>query len=379
MRIVFVSTRSDVIGGSNVHIRDLAVKARSAGHEVFVLGGGEGPFAADVRRNGLPYVPIRHLDRAIRPLRDAAALLGLRAAFRRLRPDLISLHTAKAGLLGRLAGLGCGVPVLYTPHGWTFTVGVPYLEARLYALIERLAAPLASRIINVCEFEQSIALERGVGGRHRHVVVHNGMPAVDERSLATPDETPPTIVMVARFDVPKDHGTLLRALAGCADLEWRLRLVGDGPLAASVRSSADALGIADRIEFLGARCDVAAQLAQCQIFVLATRWEGFPRSILEAMRAGLPVVASDVGGVREAVIDGETGFVVRSMDVRALGKALRVLVRDASLRNVMGQAGRRAFESQFTFERMAARTFEVYEDVLGEFSAGWYDYRSRVP
>lgn len=364
MRIVFVSTRSDVIGGSNVHIRDLALAARSVGHEVFVLGGGRGPFAADVEEHGLPYIAIDRLVRAIRPHHDVAALLAMRAAFRRLRPDLISLHTAKAGLIGRIAALGTPAPVLYTPHGWTFTVGMPPAEARVYALIERIAAPLASRIINVCAFEEAIALQRRVGRRHQHVVVHNGMPDLGDRYRASAGSAPPTIVMVARFEPPKDHATVLAALARCHDLEWRLRLIGDGPAMAAVRATADELGLTPRIEFLGARNDIAALLSECQLFVLASRWEGFPRSILEAMRAGLPVIASDVGGVRESVSDGETGFVVPPQDDAALVTALRSLLEDAALRIAMGKAGRRAFERHFTFDRMAVRTFAVYAEVL---------------
>lgn len=365
MRIAFVSTRSDVIGGSNVHIRDLALAARAVGHEVFVLGGGRGTFADDVEAHGLPYVEIAGLGRAIRPHRDAVALRALRAAFRRVRPDLISLHTAKAGLIGRIAALGIRVPVLYTPHGWTFTVGMPPAEARVYALIERLAAPLASRIINVCAFEEAIALQRRVGRRHQHVVVHNGMPDLGDRHRASAGSAPPTIVMVARFEPPKDHATVLAALARCHDLDWRLRLIGDGPAMATVRATAEELGLASRVEFLGARNDVAALLSECQLFVLASRWEGFPRSILEAMRAGLPVITSDVGGVREAVLDGATGFVVPPQDDAALATVLRDLLEDAALRSAMGTAGRRAFERHFTFERMAARTFEVYAEVLG--------------
>jgi hypothetical protein len=123
MRIVFVSTRSDAVGGSNVHIRDLGRALQARGDDVLVLGGGDGAWAADVRGHGLCYRPLRYMARPIRPHVDVAALLELRAALRRARPDLVSLHTAKAGVLGRLAAVGLGVPVIYTPHGWTFTRG----------------------------------------------------------------------------------------------------------------------------------------------------------------------------------------------------------------------------------------------------------------
>ena len=118
------------------------------------------------------------------------------------------------------------------------------------------------------------------------------------------------LTMVARFEPQKDHPSLLKALARLRNHAWRLELIGEGPLLERTRDLARSLGIADRVEFLGQRSDVAERLATSQVYVLSSNWEGFPRSILEAMRAGLPVVASDVAGVSEAVVDGVTGYVV---------------------------------------------------------------------
>lgn len=366
MRITYVSTRSDVVGGSNVHIRDLAVAMRARGHDARVLGGGDGPFADDVRRHGVPYVALHHLIRAVRPLREIRAVAELRAALGALRPDLVSLHTAKAGFVGRLATVGMGVPIVYTPHGWTFTPGVPPRAARVYAALERVAAPRAGRIVNVCAFEQEIALARRVGRPSQHVVVHNGMPDVDAALRSDPSRSPPALVMVARFDEPKDHAVLLDALARCPDLPWTLRLVGDGPWQGAVERRVAELGLIERVTFLGARTDVAEILGGAQAFVLTTRWEGFPRSILEAMRAGLPVVASGVGGVHEAVAAGVNGYVVPPASVAPLAERLRLVLGDPDLRARLGAAGRKRFEERFTFETMFQATLAVYAQLVPE-------------
>src|SRR5690554_7167143 len=126
----------------------MSIALLERGHEVLVLGGQEGVFADDVRAHGINYVPLEFMVREITPLTDLRGCFELRAHLRRFRPDLLSLHTAKAGVLGRFAGIGLGAPVLYTPHGWTFAEGVPKRSAALYSLVERLLAPLASRIIN---------------------------------------------------------------------------------------------------------------------------------------------------------------------------------------------------------------------------------------
>lgn len=364
MRIAYVSTRSDTIGGSNVHIRDLALALRSRGHDVLVIGGGAGPWADEIRASGLTYRSVRRMQREIHPIRDAAAVIDVRKALRAFRPDLVSLHTAKAGVVGRVAALGLRLPVVYTPHGWTFTTGIPSASAARYAALERLVAPLAARIVNVCAFEREIAVDRRVGRPEQHAVVPNGMPDVAPDLRATPERQPPRLVMVARFEEPKDHALLLSALVSLEALPWELQFVGSGPLEGAVLHACHEHGLDERVVFLGARRDVADILADAQAFVLCTRWEGFPRSILEAMRAGLPVVASAVGGVREAVIEGVTGRVVPPGDVAALTDALGAVLGDPTRRASMGRAGRARYEAEFTFDQMLERTLGVYRAVV---------------
>jgi glycosyltransferase involved in cell wall biosynthesis len=171
--------------------------------------------------------------------------------------------------------------------------------------------------------------------------------------------------MVARLSRWKDQPTLLHALADLKDLDWQLELVGDGPLRGQLEELTQSLGLTSRVTFLGFRRDVAERLAAAQVFLLLSKWEGFPRSILEAMRAGLPVVASDVGGVQESVVDGTTGFVIPRGDAVRLRECLRKLITSSELRVRMGEAGRARYEEKFTFDRLVERTTKVYEAVLG--------------
>jgi glycosyltransferase involved in cell wall biosynthesis len=172
--------------------------------------------------------------------------------------------------------------------------------------------------------------------------------------------------MVARFGEQKDHRTLLRALAGLTDHAWELDLIGDGPLLGATQALAGELGLASRVRFLGQRADVEQLLAGTQAALLVTNWEGFPLSILEAMRAGLPVVASNVAGIAESVRDDESGFLVPQGDVEVLRDRIRRLLVDASLRVRLGRAGRARFEECFTLPTFVRKTLAVYEDVLRE-------------
>jgi glycosyltransferase involved in cell wall biosynthesis len=172
------------------------------------------------------------------------------------------------------------------------------------------------------------------------------------------------MLMVARFAPQKDHDTLFRALAEVLDLEWELDLVGTGPDEETVRRRADQLGLSGRIRFLGMREDVPELVAASQVYLLISHWEGFPRSILEALRAGLPVVATDVGGVREAVLDGVTGFLAPENDDALLATRLRTLLSEPALRARMGAASRSHYEAHFTFDRLVEEALAVYESVL---------------
>jgi glycosyltransferase involved in cell wall biosynthesis len=314
---------------------------------------------------GIRYVEVPGLERELDPLRDVAALARLRAAVRDFGPDLLSTHCAKAGVLGRLAARTLRIPALFTAHGWSFGDGVPGFRRRLYRWLERAAAPLGDRIIVVCDGDRQVAIGERVASARKLRLVYNGMPDSDLR--AQPGSEPVRLIMIARACEQKDYHTLIRALSELRDLKWHLDQVGDGPLLDDVRSTARELGLSERITFLGLREDVAPLLARSHIYLLISKWEGFPRSILEAMRAGLPVIASDVGGVREAVVDGETGFLVRRSDVAGLADRIRRLIESSAQRVEFGNAGRERYAERFTFERMLDETLAVYREVLGPF------------
>lgn len=368
MRIVYLVTRSDDVGGAQVHVRDLAAAMRRHGHEVWVLAGGGGTFARALPGWGVEYVTLRHLTAPIHPWHDLRAFAELRAALERIRPDLLSTHSTKAGILGRMAGWRLGIPTVFTAHGWAFTPGVPRWKAGLYRPFERLAAPLARRIITVSEFDRELAIRERVADPERLVAIHNGMPDIPAALRADPGAAPARLAMIARFEPQKDHATLIQALAGLPDLPWTLDLIGDGPLLPAVTRSCEEHGLAARIHFRGAVEDVTPLLARAQVYLLISRWEGFPRSILEAMRAGLPVVASAVGGVPEAVEEGKTGYVVPRGDAALLRDRVRRLVSDSALRAKLGASGRAAYEARFTFDRMVERTTAVYGQVLEQRS-----------
>ena len=364
MRIVFVLTRSDYLSGPQVHLRDLGSALTAKGHQVRIAAGGTGPFSEELERVGLAYTPLRRMAVPIRPCTDLRGIFEIVSLLRREKPDLVSVHSSKAGVLGRIAARICGVPVIHTAHGWAFTDAVP--GAGRYHVAERLAAPLARKIITVCERDRKLALETGVGTESQLVTIHNGMTDVDPALRADPSISPPRLVMVSRLAEQKDHATLFHALAKLRNKDWELDLAGDGPLRAELEQLAHDLDIAKRVHFLGARSDVAEILARSQLFLLISNYEGFPRSILEAMRAGLPVIASDVAGVHESVVHDRNGLLTPRGDAEVLSQRIETMLDAPERRAAMGREGRELYERSFTFEALFEKTCRVYSEILGE-------------
>jgi glycosyltransferase involved in cell wall biosynthesis len=347
-------------------VRDLAISLVESGSCATVLVGGSGEAVEEFERNGIEYRSIPHLRRGLNPLRDCLAIGEIVQALRETAPDVVHTHTAKAGCLGRIASRIVGVPALFTPHGWAISDRVSSVGGPVFRIAERLAAPFTSAIINVCEAERELALHHKIAHPSKLAVIHNGVRDIPAGLLADARKQPPRLAMVARFEAPKDHSTLLHALAPLRSERWDLEFIGCGPGENSVRSLVQQLGLIDRVHFSGTASNVAEFLANAQIFVLTSRSEGLPYSILEAMRAGLPVVASAVGGVAEAVAHGETGFLVPKNDPTALTQILARLIAVPQLRSRLGCAGRRRYELLFTFEGMSDKTLALYGEVLGK-------------
>lgn len=365
MNILFVITRADAIGGAQVHVKDLAITLQQEQHKVLVLTGQKGVYNDDLRQAGIESVPCESLQRKINPVADGKSFRYILHIINLFKPDLIAAHSSKAGILGRLASKITKVPCVFTAHGWSFTPGIPEPNRTIFCWIERLIAPLTEKVICVSEYDRQIGLKAGINPQQL-LTVHNGMKDVSSSLRAEPALSKPIkVAMVARFDRQKDQATLIRAFQ---NLDAELVLVGDGPSLVTIRQLVDRLGIRDKVKFLGFRQDIAKILADVQIFTLISHWEGLPCTIIEAMRAGLPVVASDVGGIKEIVINNETGYLVSRGNVQELRQKLTYLLNNEQVRVSMGKLARQKYESQLTFEHMYDQTLAAYQELVAEKS-----------
>ena len=360
MKILYLITLAE-LGGGQTHVLDL-IRGFRHHCEIEVAAGEDGFLLKEARKLGIVCHVLPNLVWAIHPAKDARALRDIIRLLRYTRPDILHAHTSKAGILGRFAARIANVPAVFTAHTWCFAEGTSWKWKLLGTPCERLAAMAGGMIINVSRANREIALRHGIAPPERLVTVHNGIPDIPPGNCGC-DGGIPNILMVARFAEQKDHSTLLEAAAG-VKLPFRLQFVGSGPTLPLMEHKVEKLGLRDRVEFLGLRSDVPDLLQKASIFALPTNWEGFPISILEAMRAGLPVITSDVAGIREAVVDGLNGFVIKRGDSTGFARALETLLWDEKLRRDFGRNSRRMFEQHFTDEQMLRKTFEIYRQVV---------------
>jgi glycosyltransferase involved in cell wall biosynthesis len=350
------------VGGAQSYVASL-LPALAERYEVVLAAHGEGPLRDAATRAGVRFVPLRHVRRPIRPWRDVAGLVELRRLLLRERPQILHASSSKAGVLGRLAGAATRVPIrLFTVHGWAFSAysGLP---SRLYRLVDRLMAPLTTVTICVSERELADGVEAGACDVTQSVVIRNAVD-VSAFSRSLHDRATPRLITVGRLKAPKDFLTLVRACSSLSEGSFEALIAGEGPDRPAVEAEILELELEGRVQLMGERFDVPALLADSDVFVLSSRSEGLPMAVLEAMAAGIPVVASNVGGVAELVVDGETGVLVPPGDVEALGAALRRLVVDRQLRRRLGAAGRARAEALFDLHDFRQAHVRLYEEQL---------------
>ena len=362
-RILYV-TRA-VEGGAYEHVANLSKGALDAGHEVAICG----PLAARADDLAAEVIPVE-MVRPLSPRRDVRAVFDLARVFRRFRPDLIHSHDSKGGAIARVARFAApAAPLVHTAHGYAFAgYFTSSRERATYRLIERVLSPLTTCILCVCDAEADLAST--ICPRRKIRVVHNGVDAPDSpeprESLARLRESGPLICVVSGLRPGKGIDTLIDALTGvlAGFPQAKLVIAGDGEDRERLRVQAERLGVLDSISMIGDVEDVYGVLAATDLFVLPSWAESFPYSMLEAMAAGLPIVATDVGGVKEAIEDSVTGLLVSPRRAEPLSNAISQLLGDPATASRLGSAAAARQRERFSLDRMIERTLAVYDDLL---------------
>ena len=361
------------LGGGPAHVRDLCAGLPPGEFEVTVAG----PRAAGDGEAGLPALEVA-TDRLAFPPGPLARVVGI---VRRRRIDVVHSHGKGAGLYGRLAARWAGAAAVHTFHGLHHE-GYGRAGGAAYLALERALARLTHTVIHVSRSQAAEAAALGLAPAGRARVVVNGIDAARVRALARDAAITRAALglpagarvvgTVARLDRVKALDVLLAGVARLARgvPDAVLLVVGDGPEGAALRARAAALGLGPRVIWAGALPDAARCLPALDVWASASRREGLPLGLLEAMACALPVVATRVPGHVDAVEDEATGLLVPADDPEALAQALTRVLADPARARAMGEAGRDRVDREFSAARMAEETAAVYQAAARRIPAG---------
>lgn len=368
MRVLFLST-SMGMGGADQQLLSAAQELRSRGREVLIVSLTPlGPMGLEARGLGIPTESLGMR----RGFPDPRGLLRLVKIVRGWRPDVLHSHMVHANLMARVLRLCVGVPVLVS------TIHNIYEGGPLWMAAYRLTNRLVDHMTIVSQAAADRFVNEGIVPRQLLSVVPNGLNV--DRFLHGPADARESLrrsmglehqfvwLAVGRFQPAKDHLNMLNGFAKVRDRhpQSALLLAGHGPLEADTQALARALGLATEVRFLGVRQDVPALMSAADGYVMSSAWEGMPIVLLEAAAAGLPIVATLVGGNHEVVRDEESGFLVPPGDSEALSLAmLRLMSLSESQRRSMGARGREYVQAHYGLTRVVERWEELYREVLG--------------
>ena len=364
LNIVYIITRSDVLGGASVHLLDLAKGMINQGHQVHILVGGTGTFTDELKKNNINFNSLKHLKREISLVHDLLGFWEIKKYLKQLNPDIVHCHSSKAGLLGRLVAKSLNLPVVFTAHGWAFTEGISSKKQKIYSSLERFLAKASDHIITVSEYDRQHGFKYDVGSPEIVETIHNGVPDIKIPNYIKNFDPIVKLIMVARFEDPKNQYFLIQALCKLPlQLNWKIDFLGEGPNLQKCKNLVNKNNLGNKVIFHGQSIKVKEFLNDADIFILISNYEGFPLTILEAMSVGLPIIASDVGGVKESV-QSTNGYLIPRGDLNTLVESLKDLIVDKNLRQQIGQGSRELYENLFSFNIMLKKTLNVYNTVL---------------
>lgn len=342
-----------------------------------ILLCGRGAFLdREASTNEFPVFFVNTLVRPIRPLQDLFAVFEMMLILRREKPDVVHTHSSKAGILGRWAAWLAGVPVIvHTYHGFGFTAEQKWLTRRIYVFLEKLTAPLSTALITVSKSNRTEARALGIGRPAQYHLIRSGVSLGLYRSLARRPNAPEGIALkpehrlITTIGPFKPQKNLMDFVAAAAIVHERAPLarfliVGDGAQRSDLENLIRQKGLTDIVILAGWRRDVPAILMRTFAFVMTSLWEGLPRSLVEAMAAGLPSVCNAVDGVKDILMDGENGYLIPPKRPEQTAQKILYLLDNPEAAIQMGRRARESVDKEFDIDHMVWQQENLYEQLL---------------
>lgn len=365
MKILYIITKSE-LGGAQSHLLDVASFFFQKHNEVRVITGEQGWLTEKLEAQKVPVEILPDLENTYNPFKLVALIIKLRKSLKRLSPEIVHSHSSIAGLIARFSVIGTKIISVFTMHGCPFSDAYSFKHRALSILSEYILSLITkSYVIYVSNYDRALSHRWNVAPKDSQLekVIYNG---IDNLEVNAREEVrlPIKVVMVARFAHPKDHETVIQAARILRDEPFVFYFIGDGPLLLRCQELVRKLQLTGKVKFLGAIPDAKYKLKDYDVFLLSSKAEGLPISILEAMSSGLPVIASSVGGIPELIKEGFNGFLFDRGSHQMLAESLLKL-KSTELRQNIGNASKTFFLKSFTKKQMFESLEHLYLQARG--------------
>ena len=397
--ILYLITQSE-FGGAQKYILDLSLGLKEEFNIYIGLGeqGENGEFAQRLMENNIEYYILKHLKREISPINDFFVIFEIIKLIKKTKPDIIHLNSSKISILGSIAatlirifvirgiripplykgGVGGFIRIIYTVHGWVFNEPLAAWKKSFYFWAEKLTALLKNRIICISRLDYNIAKNQLKIKEEKLSLIYHGIKQINFLSR---EEAREKLFLISKLQFPISNfliGTianfyktkgleyLIESIRIIKDelrvtsYELRVIIIGEGEERKNLEDLISQLNLKSHVFLVGNIKNAAEFLPAFDIYVSSSVKEGFPYSILEAMSAGLPIVATKVGGVPEMISDGENGLLAEPANPEELAKRIKILVEDKNLRKILGEQAKKNIDEKFRIEKMIEKIKEVY-------------------
>jgi glycosyltransferase involved in cell wall biosynthesis len=365
MKILYIVTQAD-LGGAQ---RSVLLLAAHFNGEI-ASGIEKSELFNEAQKKNIPTHKIKFLKRGIRPISDFLAFWEIYLLIKKLRPDIVHLNSSKAGFLGSLAGKLAGAKVIFTARGFVFNEPRNRLFKLFFITLEKIASIFRDQIITVSKFDEASALKFKLINPQKVTTIHNAIPSIEFLDRKTArlnlgiNEDKFIVGTIANFYSTKGLDVLIDTVAKLSPEilnKIQIVLIGSGPQEKKLKLLTTTYNLEPFFIFAGQIPNASSYLKALDIFVLPSRKEGFPLVLLEAMQAGLPIIATDVGGNKEAL--GDAGVIVPSGNGEILAEALENLINNPDHRNRLAEKARERSKI-FTLEKLFSETENIYKKIL---------------
>jgi len=377
LKVLHIITRLDKGGSAENTLLTVSNLDKEKFNATLMSGPTNDPdkkIADYIAKQNINYILVPDLEREINPWKDLKAFFSIHNFIKKERFNLVHTHTSKAGIIGRWAAKLAGVKmIVHTPHGHIFYGYFGWLKTKLFIYLERITAVITDKIITLTQRGKEEHLRYRIANENKFVPIYSGIDLkkyadfkIDKIQARQNLHIPSDIAFigtVTRLDPIKGNKYFINALVQVFKVfpELKVAIVGEGSEKEELRRYVKQSGLSEKITFMGLCEDIRGILSALDIMVIPSLNEGMGRSLLEAQALGIPVIATNVGGIPEVVKDGMTGILVPPRDSPALARAIIKLLKDRSLREKMGEEARKWVDQRFSAETMVKKVADLYE------------------